>query len=95
MVDLLERKRMAFKDHIINLFLTPPTSVCIDCGHEGQTEEDFASLLSNWVDLPDKWHHGAGTCVTCREAFDAEWEAGQIEDPTITVNGEPIIRADH
>ena len=95
MVDLLERKRIAFKDHIINLFLTPPTSVCIDCGHEGQNEEDFASLLSNWVDLPEHWHHGAGTCITCYEKEQAEYLEGNYEDDTITVNGEPLVRADH
>ena len=95
MVNLLERKRSAFKNHIITEGLVPPTAVCIDCGHEGVTRQDFASLLSNWVDLPEHWPHGAGTCITCYEKEQAEYLEGNYEDDTITVNGEPLVRADH
>ena len=92
--DILLQKQVAFKNYIIREFLIPPTSVCIDCDHRGNTEKDFYSLLTNWVD-DGSWHLGAGTCNFCKEELMADWEAGKIEDPTITVNGEPIIRADY
>tara|TARA_R100001463_G_scaffold54526_1_gene105574 strand:- start:1 stop:306 length:306 start_codon:yes stop_codon:yes gene_type:complete len=93
--DYLDLKRMAFKNHIISEGLVPPTAECIDCGHEGVTRQDFASLLSNWVDLPDRWHHGAGTCILCWEKEELELLDGNYEDPTITIDGEPLVRADH
>ena len=87
--DLLLQKQVAFRDYIIREFLIPPTSVCIDCDHRGNTETDFYSLLTNWVD-DGSWHLGAGTCNSCKEELMEDWE-----DPYVFLDGEPLVRDDY
>ena len=82
---LLLQKQVAFRDYIIKEFLIPPTSVCIDCDHRGNTETDFYSLLTNWVD------DGVGilrrNLQLMQRRTDEDWE-----DPYVFLDGEPSTR---